>query len=269
MRLLARVWRTGRSAKPGSGMKKRKNDTRNGNASIIRTDVICLRSKIRWQNEKREWSERLLSFLCLKSGGNYKFTFAMLTSGKEVSWMAKGKYEYWLEPEGLQKIEGWARNGLTDEQIAKNMGIAYSTFRVWKGKHEALSAALKNGKEVVDLQVENALYERAIGGVRQVKKTFKVKHSYYDEQGRKCEKEELTVGVDEVYVPGDTVAQIFWLKNRKPEEWRDKVPSKDDRKEQKARIAKLKAEAAGKNPVDTGETGVVFVPPLREEIADE
>ena len=43
--------------------------------------------------------------------------------------MAKGKYEYWLTEEGLLLLEGWARDGLTDEQIAQNMGIAYSTFR--------------------------------------------------------------------------------------------------------------------------------------------
>lgn len=57
--------------------------------------------------------------------------------------MAKGKYQEWLEPEGLLKIEGWARDGLTDEQIAQNMGVAYSTFRTWRDKYSALSAVLK------------------------------------------------------------------------------------------------------------------------------
>lgn len=77
--------------------------------------------------------------------------------------MAKGKYEEWLEPEGLLKIEGWARDGLTDEQIAHNMGVAYSTLRIWKDKYMALSAALKKGKEIVDREVENALLKRALG----------------------------------------------------------------------------------------------------------
>ena len=58
--------------------------------------------------------------------------------------MASGKYQEWLTPEGLLKIEGWARDGLTDEQIAHNMGIAYSTLKVWKEKYSAISAALKN-----------------------------------------------------------------------------------------------------------------------------
>ena len=77
--------------------------------------------------------------------------------------MAKGKYQEWLEPEGLLKIEGWARDGLTDEQIANNMGIAYSTLREWRDSYSALSAALKRGKEVVDRMVENALLKRALG----------------------------------------------------------------------------------------------------------
>lgn len=103
---------------------------------------------------------------------------------KEVSLVAKGKYEYWITPEGLTLVEGWARDGLTDEQIAHNMGIAYSTLRKWRDTYEALSAALKKGKEVVDFEVENALFKNAIGG--------------------------------------DTTAQIFWLKNRRPGKWRDK-----------------------------------------------
>lgn len=102
------------------------------------------------------------------------------------------------------------------------MGIGITTLKDWCKKYPSISTALKNGKEVADIRMENALYERGLGGVREVKKTFKVKKSYYDEQGRKCEKEELVTGTEEVYIPGDTTAAIFWLKNRKPEEWRDK-----------------------------------------------
>lgn len=136
--------------------------------------------------------------------------------------MAKGKYEEWLKPDGLLKIEGWARDGLTEEQIAHNMGIACYTLRVWKDKYTAISAALKRGKEVVDRIVENALYDRACGGVHKVKKVFKLKEAYYDENGNKCYKEYLETAYEEVYIPGDTTAQIFWLKNRKPDMWRDK-----------------------------------------------
>ena len=120
--------------------------------------------------------------------------------------MAKGKYQEWLEPDGLLRIEGWARDGLTDEQISKNMEIAYSTFREWKKKYKALSAALKKKKDVVDREVEKSLYRRAMG-------------YSYDEVTIECGME--TKRVTKHVVP-DTTAQIFWLKNRKPEQWRDK-----------------------------------------------
>lgn len=77
--------------------------------------------------------------------------------------MAKGKYEYWLSTEGLLKLESWARDGLTDEQIAQNIGIKRQTLYDWKNKYPDISDSLKRGKEVVDIQVENALLKRALG----------------------------------------------------------------------------------------------------------
>lgn len=126
--------------------------------------------------------------------------------------MAKGKYQEWLEPEGLLKIEGWARDGLTDEQIATNIGIAYSTLRDWRDKYPALSAALKKGKEVVDRKVENALLQRALGY-----EYTETTREYVPE----LEEMHVTKEVTKQVAP-DTTAQIFWLKNRKPQEWRDK-----------------------------------------------
>lgn len=130
--------------------------------------------------------------------------------------MAKGKYEQWLTEEGLLQLEAWARNGLTDEQIASNMGVAYSTLRVWRDKYSALSAALKKGKEIVDIQVENALLKRALGY------TYKetTREAQFNPQTEQYEMV-VTKEVTKEVVP-DTTAQIFWLKNRKPEEWRDK-----------------------------------------------
>lgn len=77
--------------------------------------------------------------------------------------MAKGKYEYWLTKDGLILLEGWARDGLTDEQIAHNTGITATTLYVWKNKYTEISEALKRGKEVIDREVENALLKRALG----------------------------------------------------------------------------------------------------------
>ena len=129
--------------------------------------------------------------------------------------MAKGKYADWLTPEGLLKIEGWAQDGLTDEQIAKNIGISRSTLNVWKDRYSDISDALKKGKDVIDRQVENALLKRALGyEYEEVKEKF--------EDGVITER---TVTKKEV-VP-DTTAQIFWLKNRKPDKWRDKPGYED------------------------------------------
>lgn len=125
--------------------------------------------------------------------------------------MAKSKYETHVKDK-LVLVEGWARNGLTDEQIAKNLGVAYSTFREYKKKYSALSAALKKGKEVIDFEVENALLKRALGyRYKEITKEF----------SEATGKLEVTKEVEKEVAP-DTTAQIFWLKNRKPQEWRDK-----------------------------------------------
>lgn len=128
----------------------------------------------------------------------------------------KGKYEEWITPEGLLKIEGWARDGLTDEQIAANIGIRAGTLYDWKNRFSDISEALKKGKEVVDRQVENALLKRALGYT--YKETTREPVLNPD-----TGKVELTITktVTKQVVP-DTTAQIFWLKNRKPETWRDK-----------------------------------------------
>ena len=120
------------------------------------------------------------------------------------------KYTEWITEEGLLKIEGWARDGLTDKQIAEIMGVAYSTFRDWIKRFPALSAPLKRGKEVIDRQVENALLKRALG-------------YEYVETTKELTDLGLTVTKQVTkQVAPDTTAQIFWLKNRKPQEWRDK-----------------------------------------------
>lgn len=121
--------------------------------------------------------------------------------------MAKGKYREWLSEDGLIKIQGWARDGLIDEQIAHNIGITTKTLYEWKNKYGEISEALKKGKEVVDRQVENALLKRALGYT-------------YDETTYEDGVETKRVTKE---VTPDTTAQIFWLKNRKPAEWRDKI----------------------------------------------
>ena len=130
------------------------------------------------------------------------------------------KYDEWLTPDGLLQLEAWARDGLTYEQIASNCGIALSTLKDWRERFSAISTALKKGKAVVDIMVENALYKRAMGY------TFEeVVHERTcvgkDEDGLPIYEMVETKRATKEVQP-DVTAQIFWLKNRKPAEWRDK-----------------------------------------------
>ena len=122
--------------------------------------------------------------------------------------MAKGKFQEWLTDEGLTLLEGWARKGYRDKDIADRIGISVSTLYEWKNKYKEFSDALKKGKEVIDFEVENKLLELAL--------------------------------------EGNITAIIFWLKNRMPEDWRDKP--RDREAEQ-----------------DIAETGVVLLPEIGGE----
>ena len=99
--------------------------------------------------------------------------------------MAQPKYEYWLTEEGLIRIWGWAIQGLDDTQVSHNIGISRSTLCLWKKAYPTLSDTLRKSKEIVDLEIVNALHSKAKAG--------------------------------------DTTAMIFWLKNRLFKEWRDRI----------------------------------------------
>lgn len=134
----------------------------------------------------------------------------------------KGKYEQWLTEDGLTTIEGWARDGLTDAQIASNIGIHISTLCDWKNQFPEFSEAIKKGKAPVDVQVENALLKRALGHFEKIKKPIKLKHKGQIPGKGMIEEERIEYAEEEIYIPPDTTAQIFWLKNRRPDKWRDK-----------------------------------------------
>ncbi len=115
--------------------------------------------------------------------------------------------------DNLIRIAAWSRDGLTEGQIARNLGVHPNTFcRAKKDKEfgPKIVEALAQTRDVVDMEVENMLLKRAKGFT-------------YDEV-----KEEWEMGVlvkrtvTRKYVVPDTGAQIFWLKNRKQETWRDR-----------------------------------------------
>ena len=76
--------------------------------------------------------------------------------------MRVNKKNWLTDPDNLLRAEGWARDGLTDEQIAKNIGISVKTLYNWKKDSLPFLQSLKRGKEVIDLEVENALHKRCL-----------------------------------------------------------------------------------------------------------
>lgn len=119
--------------------------------------------------------------------------------------MAKSKYETHVLPK-LNLVEAWARDGLTLDQIAHNLGIAESTLHDYVQKYSEFSESLKKGKDDADIEIENALFQSAKG--------FKYKEQVATPSG-------AVVEVERFEKPSVT-AQIFWLKNRRPKAWRDK-----------------------------------------------
>ena len=104
------------------------------------------------------------------------------------------------------RIQGWARDGLSNEQIAYNMNVGIRTLYKWQKQNMQFKQALKVGKDTADRQVENALFKSALG--------YEYKEEVVTNDGR-------VVTVTK-HQKANTTAQIFWLKNRKPEKWRDK-----------------------------------------------
>ena len=139
--------------------------------------------------------------------------------------MAKGQYERWQTKDNLILLEGWARDGLTDEQIAHNIGIRRETLYDWKKKYPNISNALKNNKELADQHVEQALFRKATG--------YKTKEIIRERQWNKATGQEISdYEVENALLKkaleGNVVAQIYWLKNRRPDKWREQPKEKVD-----------------------------------------
>lgn len=120
-------------------------------------------------------------------------------------------YKEWISDENLIRLEAWARDGLTEADICKNIGITTQTLWDWKKKHPEVFDALKKGKEVADTIIENALYKRASGYDYEEVKTITASDGTI-----------ITKTVTKKHMPADVTAQIYWLNNRKPEVWRNR-----------------------------------------------
>ena len=150
--------------------------------------------------------------------------------------MAKGQYQKWLEKENLILLEGWKRNGVTDEQIAHNMGVNPRTLERWKKNHSQICRALKVGHDQANFIIEGQLFRKAM--------------------------------------QGSTTAMIFWLKNNWRDKYNDSELSPEERKLATARMEKLKADtriskARAKALEDNGQDMEVLLDKMLDTIMKE
>lgn len=129
--------------------------------------------------------------------------------------MAKGRMAEWETDENLERITTWARRGLTDEEIFANIGVSRPTFYDWLKKSPNILNALKKGREISIEKVENALFKIACG--------YDVEENILDSTGK-------IISTKTKHIQPNLGAQIFILKNRKPQYWKDKIITDDDEK---------------------------------------
>ena len=109
-----------------------------------------------------------------------------------MSWQDMAKYDEWLSEDGLLKLQGYARDGMVDRELASAMGISRTTLTKWKKKFPEIEKALRENKEIADRKVENALFDKCQGKIVTLKKPIKVKKTKYDPKtGRKIEEKEV------------------------------------------------------------------------------
>ena len=105
--------------------------------------------------------------------------------------MARQKWQEWAQnQDNLAILTAWARAGLTDAEIAKQIGISRSTLSEWKKKNDNIRQALSTGKEYADRLVENSLFRMTQGYEAKKRKAIKLKRVEFDEKGRRAAEDE-------------------------------------------------------------------------------
>lgn len=110
-----------------------------------------------------------------------------------------------------KQAEKLCQLGATDQEIADFFEVDVRTIYRWKGDHDEFCQALKAGKDVADERVERSLYQRAIGYEQEEVKIFMPANA-----------EAPVYAPFRAKIAPDTTAAIFWLKNRRKDQWRDK-----------------------------------------------
>lgn len=137
---------------------------------------------------------------------------------KRVMKMPQAKYEIFVEPR-LDEVSMWVKCGMTEKEIAKNLGVSYAAFRKYKKEHLALFSTCANTKSKADAKVVEAIYKNSTGFTYKEQQAVKVKEEYYDDKDRKCYREHVEVVDIEKFRPPETQAGTFWTINRQPDKW--------------------------------------------------
>lgn len=149
----------------------------------------------------------------------------------------------WLKPDSLILLEGWAKDGLTMDEIAAKVKISRRTLYNWQEKHVPILHALRAGKEVADYEVSNSLHKRATGynydentyervtmGREEYDEVVEIELEIWNKKNPKATREERDLFILSIprtklivtkrvtkHVPPDTRAAMFWLTNRRPD----------------------------------------------------
>lgn len=115
-----------------------------------------------------------------------------------------------LNEELTDKILELAKKGKTNKQIAQIIGISPQTIYYWQRTNDQFKWAFSEAKSAADDLVEASLFRKAIGYTCPETKVFQYEGQIIEHT------------IQKHYAP-DTTAGIFWLKNRRPEEWRERV----------------------------------------------
>lgn len=111
--------------------------------------------------------------------------------------------------------------GATDDQLADEFGVSVRTVNRWKVAHPTFRHSIKDAKDVADERVKRSLYHKALGIEYEEMQAIKLKRVIYEDGKRKLEEEYVEMVPVKKFVAPDTTAGIFWMKNRKSQEWRE------------------------------------------------
>ncbi|WP_289024345.1 terminase [uncultured Salegentibacter sp.] len=111
--------------------------------------------------------------------------------------------------------------GATDAQLGKLFDVDERTINNWKKQHPSFFQSITQGKEISDLEVAQSLYKGTQDRIVTEQQAFKVKEVSWNEEGKRIETERIELVDIEKTIPGDFRNQQFWLKNRRPKNWRD------------------------------------------------